>query len=255
MKKNILTAIAVFILSIILFFVVSTSTTFADNQETSVQIIENSISETYIPSEIIVSQQLNGIVLTAEVIEEKQIKNEVEVKQNTVKKPNKTTSFKEDFIDGEGKTWEEKKAQYPVATQIWLYMKDLGWSDAVCAGIMGNIMAEVGGQTLNIRPYLYGHESNRTYYGICQWYLPNASSKLKGASLEYQCNYLKNTIKKEFNVFGYKYSSSMNYENFLALNDPAKAALAFAKCYERCASFSYNIRQKNAQKAYNYFVG
>ena len=32
------------------------------------------------------------------------------------------------------------------------------------------------------------------------------------------------------------------------------AAKAFAKCYERCSSATYNVRQNNAEKAYNYFV-
>ena len=32
------------------------------------------------------------------------------------------------------------------------------------------------------------------------------------------------------------------------------AALAFAKCYERCGSGSYTTRQNNAIIAYNYFV-
>lgn len=149
--------------------------------------------------------------------------------------------------------WAEKEAEYPVATYIWRYMKGLGWNDAVCAGVMGNIMAEVGGQTLNIKPYLYG--GGGSYYGICQWYLPYTTRHIAGAGLEAQCDYLRDTVKKEMNNFGYKYSSSMNYSNFLNLSSPSEAAVAFAKCYERCASFSYGVRQSNAQKAYNYFVG
>ena len=42
--------------------------------------------------------------------------------------------------------WEVRAAEYPVATQAWLYMKnELGFNDTVCAGIMGNMMAECGG--------------------------------------------------------------------------------------------------------------
>ena len=61
--------------------------------------------------------------------------------------------------------WARKTAEYPAATQIWRYMKAQGWNDYVCAGIMGNLMTEVGGQTLDIRYTL----SSNSYYGMCQW--------------------------------------------------------------------------------------
>ena len=57
--------------------------------------------------------------------------------------------------------WESKKAEYPVATEIWFYMKNLGWNDYICAGIMGNILTETGGQTLNVKYNIYGNG----YYG------------------------------------------------------------------------------------------
>ena len=63
----------------------------------------------------------------------------------------------------EEERWQEKMKKYPVATEVWLYMKDLGWSDSVCAGIMGNMMSEVGGKTLKLDPNLYYKD---TYYGI-----------------------------------------------------------------------------------------
>ena len=64
----------------------------------------------------------------------------------------KLEKIKQDF-------WNERKIKNPIATEIWLYLKKQGYNDYVCAGILGNIMAEVGGQTLNIRhmvllPYL-----------------------------------------------------------------------------------------------------
>lgn len=149
--------------------------------------------------------------------------------------------------------WSEKAGEYPVATQVWRYMKDeLGWNDYVCAGIMGNMMAEVGGQTLNLQPFLYGH-SGGGYYGICQWsgrYYPG----IQGASLEAQLDFLRDTVKKELDTYGYVFRSGMDYESFCALTDAEDAALAFAKAYERCGSGSYGIRQSNALKAYNYFV-
>ena len=144
--------------------------------------------------------------------------------------------------------WNIKAAEYPAATQIWRFMKNQGWNDYVCAGIMGNLMTEVGGQTLNIR---YASSSN-DYYGMCQW--NRAYSEVWGAGLETQCNFLKDTIKYEFDTYGFKYQKEFNFDSFLNMTDAQQAALAFAKSYERCGSGSYSIRQQNAIKAYNYFV-
>ena len=145
--------------------------------------------------------------------------------------------------------WEKRAAEYPAATQIWRYMKAQGWNDYVCAGIMGNIMAEVGGQTLNIRYTL----SSGSYYGMCQW--SRGYSQVWGAGLETQCDFLRDTIKYEFDTYGSKYQKGFNFNSFLNMTDAQQAALAFAKSYERCGSGSYGVRQKNAVKAYNYFVG
>lgn len=145
--------------------------------------------------------------------------------------------------------WATKAAEYPAATQIWRYMKALGWNDYVCAGIMGNLMAEVGGQTLNIQYSITSHDG---YYGMCQW--SKGYTKVWGADLQSQCDFLRDTIKYEFDTYGFKYQKGFNFNSFLNMTDAQQAALAFAKSYERCASGSYGIRQKNALKAYNYFV-
>lgn len=284
MNKNILAAISALIVSLILFTMVSSETNIVAAEEYTkrTETIEATISETNIPSDVVITKVVGGKVFTAEVVELKDVSKPAVTAKPTKPVSGKpstkptveptTTIIKEEPItqkveetttqlNTETTTeivetttkdiWAEREAEYPVATYIWLYMKDLGWSDAVCAGVMGNIMAEVGGQTLNIKPYLY----NGSYYGICQWYLPYTTRNIAGAGLEAQCNYLRDTVKKEMNTFGYKYSSSMNYSNFLALSSPSEAALAFAKCYERCSSSYYSMRQTNAQKAYKYFVG
>ena len=144
--------------------------------------------------------------------------------------------------------WHQKEEEYPVATYIWSYFKELGYSNQVCAGILGNIMAEVGGNTLDIQYDIYGS----SYYGMCQW--NKAYSEVWGASLEEQCNYLEDTIEYEFDTFGYAYKRGFDYNDFLNMTSITDAALAFAKCYERCASGSYTVRQNNAITAYNYFV-
>lgn len=149
--------------------------------------------------------------------------------------------------------WSEKAGSYPVATQVWRYMKEeLGWNDYVCAGVMGNMMAEVGGQTLNLDPYLYGH-SGANYYGLCQWssrYYPS----IQGADVNAQLDFLASTVKKELDTYGYLFRNGLNYEAFCNLTDAEDAAMAFAKAYERCGSGSYGVRQTNSLKAYNYFV-
>ena len=92
-----------------------------------------------------------------------------------------------------------------------------------------------------------------SYYGICQW--SKTYSEVWGASLEEQCEYLEKTIQYELNTFGYAYEDGFDYEAFLELKNIEDVAIAFAKCYERCGSGSYNIREENAIAAYNYFVG
>lgn len=144
--------------------------------------------------------------------------------------------------------------EYPVATTIWIYLTEtMGYSDKVAAGIMGNLMAEVGGQTLNIQPGLYGHGTNKGYYGICQWsakYYP----AVQGKDLTYQLSFLNDTVQGQFKTYGRLYQSGFTYADFCALEDEQAAALAFAKIYERCGSGSYSVRQRNATKALEYYT-
>lgn len=147
-----------------------------------------------------------------------------------------------DLIEQRRTVWEARFQQYPAATYIWIFLTEqCGYNDYVAAGIMGNIMAEVGGQTLNIQYWLGG----RGYYGMCQWsrrYFPGVS----GAGLADQCKFLANTIQNQMGSY---------YWTFIELQDYSSAALQFAKKYERCSSASYGVRQRNAAKAYSFFVG
>ena len=148
--------------------------------------------------------------------------------------------------------WRQRAQEYPAATQIWLSMKEQGWNDYVCAGILGNIMAECGGHTLSIQWDIYDHSG--WFYGICQWslyYRPEAS----GLSLENQLSLLYETIEYEFDYAGFCYYYGFTYDDFLQMTDYRNAALAFAKVYERCGSAPHAIRQNNAQIAYEYFAG
>lgn len=143
--------------------------------------------------------------------------------------------------------WKQRAAEYPVATEVWLFMKDQGWSDAVCAGILGNMMTECGGHTLDLQWNLF--DSSGWFYGLCQWhkgYYP----EVQGQSLDYQLQHLAGTMEQEFGMFG-----SNALDRFLAMTDPGTAAVDFAKKYERCAATEWNYvsRENNAWVAYRYF--
>lgn len=133
---------------------------------------------------------------------------------------------------------------YSQATTVWNSLKAAGLNDHVCAGILGNIMAEVGGQTLDISRW--PKYSQNTYYGICQWAGGRKQRLLNdfGTTLEDQISFL--TVEL-FEVIP-------KGNSFYNMQDEKEAALYFAKYYERCGSGSYSVRQSNATKALNYFT-
>jgi hypothetical protein len=143
--------------------------------------------------------------------------------------------------------WAEKEKEYPAATYIWNYFKELGYSNEVIAGLLGNMMCEVGGNTLDIQWNL-----GTSHYGICQWSVKTYS--IWGASLEQQCKFLDETLEEEMNTFGSVYKRGFGYDDFMALTDVESVAKSFAMCYERCSTKTYKTRQRNAIIAYNYFV-
>lgn len=153
------------------------------------------------------------------------------------------------IVQQEEAKWSPMLQEYPVATVIWKYLIECGYSEVVAAAILGNIMAETGGNTLDI-DYTTG---NGEFYGICQWkktYCKDVFNK----DLQEQLAYLSNTVEQEFNTFGNRYKSNFDYDDFLAMTDVWQAALAFAKCYERCESSNYSVRETNAEAALEYFA-
>lgn len=123
--------------------------------------------------------------------------------------------------------------EYPVATIVWLELKQNGFTDEAAAGILGNMMVECGGQTLALNHRAY---NSKGYYGLCQWsrkYYP----QMYLAPLEEQVAFLLSSV-----MDGYK-----------DMTDTKEAAIRFAMEYERCSSKSYQKRAKLAQKAFDYF--
>lgn len=135
---------------------------------------------------------------------------------------------------------ERLKSEHNVAGQVYEYLNTKGMSDVVIAGILGNMMAECGGQTLDLKWNTYGFDGS-SYYGLCQWSLYYCPA-VDGASIVEQLDYLMSNIRTNMNYFG------GNYDDFCAITDPGAAAKYFCNYYERGSGTS--VRATNAQTAF-----
>lgn len=140
-----------------------------------------------------------------------------------------------------------------VAEQVWRYLRGKGLSKVVSAAIIGNMMTECGGYTLDLDYDIHGYYQGDTYYGLCQWNLRYTPS-IDGKSVRGQLDHLWMTMPIEFSTFGFCYRSGFNFEQFKSMTDVSEAAAAFAACYERCGyEENYKDRRQNAMIAYNHF--
>ena len=156
---------------------------------------------------------------------------------------------KEKALRKKEKALREKK--YPAASTVWHYLTEtMELNEHVAAGILGNMMAEVGGQTLDLQVDCSG----RGYYGICQWSRKYMVYDITGSNLDTQLGYLNETIEDEFAVFGDLYMSGFTYQDFCNMQNAQDAAKAFAVVYERCGSGSHGVRKSNAVTAYEYYT-
>lgn len=148
----------------------------------------------------------------------------------------------------------ERFEEYPEATFVWQSLLNDGFSREAAAGILGNMMTECGGRNgklLGLKPEAYNPYEHGG--GLCGWlyqYYPTA----QGATLEQQYELLMNTIQRQFSRHGNLYKKGFTYEDFITMTDPEQAALAFAKIYERCASYTYSRRMERANIAYMYYA-
>lgn len=156
--------------------------------------------------------------------------------------------LEEELAAARSQVWE---SEYPTAAYVWQFLDEQGFNNYVKAGIMGNLMSECGGQTLDLNWQAW---SGNSYYGIIQWSKRFYPSVI-GEDLEGQCDFLMSNIESIFNTYGKNYKSNFKYTDFLNLTNEKEAALAFAKCYERCGSASYEKRKNNATTALKYFIG
>jgi hypothetical protein len=155
------------------------------------------------------------------------------------------------FVKSDVEKYDKWETEHYYAAKTWQFFMQHGYSEVVASAIIGNMMIETSGGSLNLKPKIY--DPSGSFYGLCQWslkYRPFVANK----SFEWQLEYLMEDMSKEFKTFGKCYRNGFTYEDFLAMDDPGQAALAFAKVYERCGSGSYSLRQQAARTAYNYFV-
>lgn len=151
--------------------------------------------------------------------------------------------------------FSEKLQEYPEATTVWITLKSFGWNDYVCAGIIGNMMAEVGGHTLdlNIINCAYDHAPNGYLtgsFGLCAW-TPSSnyygSKWFEDTSIEAQCRFIKNSLEEQI-------SWGLSVDDFLSVDNVYDAAYYFMKYYERPGHLNTSNRYADALIAYEYFT-
>lgn len=284
--KNILSIVlvSIVIITCIIGFIVPVAG--HDINVDTVEVVTTISEDSYIPSEEIETVEIETVIIREPsledlkmMMEEQQtIKDEIHVQAEELRANGYTdesieiqdlkkqwtiaharyNEYKEKYNEkwlNSDEFWVQKHEENPTGTYIWRYMKDLGYSDAVCAGIFGNMMLECGIDevgSFDLKWWVY--DSSTWFYGLCQWsktYYP----EVHGADLEVQMNYLRDTIKEQIDEAGFVYGGyGFGYEEFLQLEDPAEVAVCFAKAYERCAAQHVWPRRAFAEQAYEYFT-
>lgn len=197
------------------------------------------------------------------VTEVSQLNNQLEEERNSVaalenkvaELESQVTILTDEVEVEQGKNiiWEGRVEEFPVATEAWMYMKSVfGWSDAVCAGILGNFMSETGGQTLA----LDWDSNSASGYGLAQW-LGSREDQLKGKYGEYPtvAEQLEFMYDELYGTDGVTQQvTDWQRDRILNASTPREAAAEFARWFERPASTKYGVRQSNAERALDYFT-
>ena len=146
--------------------------------------------------------------------------------------------------------------EYPAAQLIWDTMISWGWTAETCAGIIGNMMAEIGGGTLDLSNW---NSNGGCGYGLIQW-TSNRRSILKSRygsypTIEQQLIFMRDELFGTNNTRQQVSSSVLNkIMNTNGNETPESIAFCFASNYERCASRYRARRQGYARIAYDYFM-
>lgn len=146
--------------------------------------------------------------------------------------------------------------EYPEAQLIWDTMISWGWTAETCAGIIGNMMAEIGGGTLDLSNW---NSNGGCGYGLIQW-TGNRCSILKSRygsypTIEQQLIFMRDELFGINNTRQQVSSSVLDkIMNANGNETPESIAFCFASNYERCASRYRAKRQGYARIAYEYFM-
>lgn len=139
-------------------------------------------------------------------------------------------------------TTEAQRQEHPVAAQVWQRLREAGIPEPAAAGILGNMMSECGGQTLELNP----SATVGGYYGLCMWYILY-TPQIEGQDVDGQLDVLLETMPGNMAAFG------GDYDKFLEQTDAGTAAWYFCRHYERAPW--HTVRAENAEKALGYFGG
>ena len=145
---------------------------------------------------------------------------------------------------------------YPEAQLIWDTMISWGWTPETCAGIIGNMMAEIGGGTLDLSDW---NSNGGCGYGLIQW-TGGRRSLIKSRygsypNIEQQLIFMRDELFGTNNTRQQVSSSVLNkIMNTSGNETPESIAFCFASNYERCASQYRARRQGYARIAYDYFM-
>lgn len=150
--------------------------------------------------------------------------------------------------------WEVRKAEYPAATEAWLIMsEEFGWSDAVCAGIIGNLMAECGGCWTQDLDWQINTKHGM---GMVQWIGGRRNQLValygENPTVKDQMMFMRDELYGLNGVTKQVTESQLN--EIMNASSPEECAYAFAAYYERCASQHRAPRKGYARTAYEYFV-
>lgn len=143
--------------------------------------------------------------------------------------------------------------EYPEATYIWNVLQSWGWSPEACAGIIGNMMAEVGGGTLDFSNW---DSNGGSGYGLIQW-LNSRRTGIKNRYGDYptideQLIYMRDELFGTNGVDQQVTEGQLN--KILYSGTPEECAYAFACYFERCGEGHRWIRRSYARAAYEYFM-
>lgn len=151
--------------------------------------------------------------------------------------------------------WEVRAAEYPAATEAWLYMKnEFGWSDTICAGIIGNLMAECGGCWTQDLDW----QINTSHgMGMVQWIGGRRTQLInlygENPSITQQLDFVRAELYGLDGVT--KQVTDSQLDKIMNAETPEDCAYYFACYYERCAEQHRHPRKGYARTAYEYFVG